>query len=107
MSKANVAFFTRGAEVSRQGAALLDDPATVWPANVRKGVSQVVVAMLQDVSTYTQAAQAKTKGEASYEVYDTRKKLDNSQAQLVRLRLGLPAADADDDGCGPYRTPAS
>lgn len=109
LSAADKRMFEDAQEVSRLAAQLLDSPPSNWPEGTEEGIDEIVVSLLQDVSKYQKAAVADTQSEAylaRYAVIDGGVN-SNSQAQLVRLRLGLPAADAEDDGCGPFNKLAS
>jgi hypothetical protein len=105
LSAADKKLFASAAKESRAGAQLLDTTPAQWPPGTEAGIEEVIVSLLQDVSKYQKAAKAKTQSDAYFARYEV---IDgginsNSQAQLVRLRLELPPADAKNDGCGPYK----
>lgn len=90
----------RVAVSDRKAAAALDSPTSPWPANVAKEIDTVVNANLAAVTYYEGIASAKNRTEV---IAAAQEKLDdNSKAQKVRLRLGLPAANSKNDGCAPY-----
>lgn len=104
LSAADKRLFEDAQEESRLAAQLLDSPPADWPQGTEEGIDEIVVSLLQDVSKYQSAASGETQSDAylaRYAIVDGGVN-SNSQAQLVRLRLGLPAADAEDDGCGPF-----
>lgn len=104
LSAADKRLFDAAQEESRLAAQLLDSPPADWPEGTEEGINEIVVSLLQDVSKYQSAANGETQSDAylaRYAIVDGGVN-SNSQAQLVRLRLGLPAADAEDDGCATF-----
>jgi hypothetical protein len=64
--------------------------ATQWPKNVQRHIDEVAKSTAVQQTMYEGVAQAKSRAEAE-EIVDSTL-LDNSAAQLVRARLGLPPA---------------
>jgi hypothetical protein len=99
-------------KVQRLVAQALDSPPAPWPDNVAEPISKVVNGLLGNVSEYADLASAKTTSDI-LAVTNRWAKQTNKSAQLVRLRLGLPAANtAAKSGCKgrgtkPSTSPAS
>ncbi len=76
---------------------LLDAPAQPWPTSVVKPVSTVVDSLLADVTYYDGIAKATNRDDIVSAA--NAKVKDDSQAQKVRLRLGLPSSSSRNGGC--------
>ena len=88
----------RAAKIQRETALALDAPTQPWPDDVQKPVSGVVDAILKDVSALNALADSKNSTDLAYAWRDLAKS-SNTSAQKMRLRLGLPSANAQNDGC--------
>lgn len=88
----------RAAKIRRDTALALDAPPQAWPDDVAKPISGVVDGLLSEVSGLNQLVDAKTSTDVAYAWRDYAKG-NNTSAQKVRLRLGLPSANSQVDGC--------
>jgi hypothetical protein len=77
------------AAASRLAASQLDGPPSAWPPNVRKSMDKLVVEMLKSYEWYANLGAAKSNSTLLAR-WNTDLK-SSGAAQLIRLRLGLPA----------------
>lgn len=85
----------------RQAARALDEPAAAWPDNVSKQIVVVTSSLLADVDYYATLSRAKSGAGviSAWAAPSSGPKKERQAVQLVRLRLGLPAAGSKRDGC--------
>ena len=102
------ALLTQTAETLRDAARRLEAPPDSWPgrSGLEEEIAEVAQMLRHEASLRQQASEAATQAEAhaiafgiTAESFRTR-----APAGYVRVVLGLPSSDGEDNGCGPYES---